>query len=123
MQWQALVALVLLLPAVAHSGRLAQLLKLPLISGYVFAGALAGPFVVGLLSHKAVNSLHLVDKCCLSVIALAAGAELHEADVSRIRGQVCRTSRLPATAFQVQPLISRRRRLLHDSYNAILNYS
>ena len=88
MQWQALAALVLLLPAVAQAGKLAQLLKLPLISGYVTAGGLAGPFVVSLLSQQAVNSLQLVDKCCLSVIALAAGAELHEGDLSRIRGQV-----------------------------------
>lgn len=88
MHWQALAALVLLLPAVAQAGKLAQLLKLPLISGYVTAGVLAGPFVVGLLSQEAVNSLHFVDKCCLSVIALAAGAELHEGDLSRIRGQV-----------------------------------
>ncbi|KAK9840435.1 hypothetical protein WJX74_009901 [Apatococcus lobatus] len=38
--------------------------------------------------ERAVNSLQLVDKCCLSVIALAAGAELHEGDLARIRGQV-----------------------------------
>ncbi len=88
MLWQGLAALVLLLPAVAQAGKLAQILKLPLISGYVAAGALAGPFVIGLLSRQAVGSLHLVDKCCLSVIALAAGAELHESDLARIRGQV-----------------------------------
>lgn len=50
---------------------------LPMLSGYLFAGILAGPFVSGFLSMESVERFKLIDELALSIIALAAGAELH----------------------------------------------
>jgi Kef-type K+ transport system membrane component KefB len=57
----------------------AQILKisgLPLISGYIFVGILAGPYVTGFLSHDMVARFRLVDDLALSFIALTAGGTL-----------------------------------------------
>ncbi|MGD9246144.1 MAG: cation:proton antiporter, partial [Desulfobacterales bacterium] len=57
----------------------AQILKisgLPLISGYIFVGILAGPYVTGFLSHDMVARCRLVDDLALSFIALTAGGTL-----------------------------------------------
>lgn len=51
--------------------------KLPLISGFLVAGVIAGPYVLGLIPAKAVESLRFVDEIALAVIAFAAGNELY----------------------------------------------
>ncbi|MDD4072244.1 MAG: cation:proton antiporter [Desulfobacterales bacterium] len=56
--------------------RLLQSFRLPLISGYIFAGILAGPYVTGFLSVEMVQGLKLVDDLALSFIALTAGGAL-----------------------------------------------
>ncbi|MFP3981123.1 MAG: cation:proton antiporter [Desulfobacterales bacterium] len=65
--------------------RLVRTLGLPMLSGYIFAGILAGPFVSGFLCAETVDQLKLIDELALSVIALAAGAELQLA-VMKKRG-------------------------------------
>jgi Kef-type K+ transport system membrane component KefB len=58
---------------------LAKVLKtarLPLISGYIFAGILAGPYAADFLSGDMVSRLGLVNDLALSFIALTAGATL-----------------------------------------------
>ena len=58
----------------------AQILRiagLPLISGYIFVGILAGPYMTGFLSHDMVTRFRLVDDLALSFIALTAGGTLH----------------------------------------------
>jgi Kef-type K+ transport system membrane component KefB len=58
----------------------AQILRiagLPLISGYIFAGILAGPYTIGFLSHDMVARFRLADDLALSFIALTAGGTLH----------------------------------------------
>ena len=57
----------------------AQILRiagLPLISGYIFIGILAGPYITGFLSHDMVARFRLVDDLALSFIALTAGGTL-----------------------------------------------
>jgi Trk K+ transport system NAD-binding subunit/Kef-type K+ transport system membrane component KefB len=51
--------------------------KLPLISGFLFTGVIAGPYVLNLISTEAVANLRLVDEIALALIAFAAGNELH----------------------------------------------
>lgn len=51
--------------------------KLPLISGFLAAGILVGPYGLGFITERAVLSLHFVDQLALAFIALAAGNELH----------------------------------------------
>ncbi len=50
---------------------------LPLITGFLVAGLLVGPSLLGLLSREDLEKLRFVDEMALSVIALAAGAELY----------------------------------------------
>ena len=50
--------------------------KLPMISGYIFAGIIAGPYITGFLTETMVQRLRLVDDLALSFIALTAGGSL-----------------------------------------------
>ena len=52
-------------------------MKLPLISGFLFAGIIAGPFGLDFISAEAVEKLRFVDEISLAVIAFAAGSELY----------------------------------------------
>lgn len=58
-------------------GRLLTKIKLPLISGFLMAGALAGPFGLNLITTDAVERLGFIDEISLAVIAFAAGSELY----------------------------------------------
>ncbi len=57
-------------------GRLATILHLPLISGYLLAGIFAGPFVLRFLSTSNVEALRFLDETSLAFIAFAAGSEM-----------------------------------------------
>jgi len=50
--------------------------RLPLISGFLVCGALAGPDLLALLSRTAVERLRFVDQVAIAFIGFAAGAEL-----------------------------------------------
>jgi len=52
-------------------------INFPLISGFLFAGILAGPFVLDLIHHEAIEKLRIVDEVSLAFIAFAAGSELY----------------------------------------------
>ncbi|MFH1130847.1 MAG: cation:proton antiporter, partial [Pseudomonadota bacterium] len=47
--------------AARHIGKLANLARLPLITGYLFAGAIVGPFVLGWIRKDMISSLRFVD--------------------------------------------------------------
>ncbi len=66
-----------LLAAYVSAQMLRVATKLPLISGYIFAGIIAGPYVTGFLTQTMVQRLRLVDDLALSFIALTAGGALH----------------------------------------------
>lgn len=55
---------------------LLETLRLPHLSGYLAAGILAGPHVLGLLDHHTVEGLTQVNGLALALIAFAGGAEL-----------------------------------------------
>jgi len=50
---------------------------LPYITGYLLAGALAGPFILGMLPKEASEELRYIDDISLAVIAFIAGSELY----------------------------------------------
>lgn len=77
-----------LAPACGMFGVAAQRLKLPKITGFLVAGVAAGPYALNLLSQSSVQKLWFVDQACLSLIALAAGAELQWEQLEKIRKQV-----------------------------------
>ncbi|MBW1897718.1 MAG: cation:proton antiporter [Deltaproteobacteria bacterium] len=66
----------------AHfSAQVLKAFRLPLISGYIITGILAGPYVSNLLSFEMVDQLRLADSLALSFIALTAGGSLHLASL------------------------------------------
>ena len=54
-----------------------QKLRLPLITGLIFTGIVAGPYVLGLISESSKNYLNFINEAALAFIAFAAGAELY----------------------------------------------
>ncbi len=50
---------------------------LPYITGYLFAGMLAGPFMLEILPTEATDELYFIDDISLAVIAFIAGSELY----------------------------------------------
>jgi len=68
-------------------GRWFTRIRLPKISGFLFAGLVAGPFVLNLISTEALESLRFVDEISLAFIAFAAGSELYLPELkNRFRG-------------------------------------
>ncbi len=63
--------------AAERIGRAASRFRLPLITGFMLAGVLTGPYVLEVLSTEQVARLRLIDEIALAFIAFAAGAELH----------------------------------------------
>jgi len=57
-------------------GRFATRFHLPLISGYLLAGLLAGPFVLQFMEPQNVEILRFLDEISLAFIAFAAGSEM-----------------------------------------------
>lgn len=49
----------------------------PLISGYLLAGIVVGPFVLQLIPSEAIDGLRFIDELSLAFIAFAAGSELY----------------------------------------------
>lgn len=72
---RGLFALGFLLLAGTAGGRLAALLKLPRLTGYLLAGLLCGPSVFGVLGPSEVTQLSLINGLALALIALQAGSE------------------------------------------------
>ncbi|MFQ5737692.1 MAG: cation:proton antiporter [Acidobacteriota bacterium] len=62
-------------------GRLLSRANLPLISGFLLTGAIAGPFLLGLISTQATEQLRFVDEIALAFIAFSAGGELYLKDL------------------------------------------
>ncbi len=57
-------------------GRLATRFHLPLITGYLVAGILAGPFIFRFIETMNVEALRFLDETALAFIAFAAGSEM-----------------------------------------------
>lgn len=54
-----------------------QKIKLPLITGFIITGIIAGPYVLGLIPFISKEKLNFINEVSLAFIAFAAGAELY----------------------------------------------
>ncbi len=100
----ALLALGFALVAIAAArvGDWSRRLRLPLITGFLATGILAGPYALDLISHDAVRSLSFIDQISLAIIAFAAGNELYLKELrSRMRAIVWVTLAQLVTTFVV----------------------
>ncbi len=73
--FNTLLYLAILLLAGLVCGRLAKLIKLPNVTGYLVAGILLGPFVFRVLSLEVVHSFDVLSNIALSFIAFTIGCE------------------------------------------------
>lgn len=86
-------------------GLLFKKVQLPLISGFLFTGILAGPFVLDLISVEATKNLLFVDQFSLAVIAFAAGSMLYLKDLrGRLRSIAWVTIGLVLSTFTLGSL-------------------
>lgn len=78
------VAIGFLLMGAFIGGKMAARVRLPRISGYLLVGAVAGPFVSGLLTKDMLAAGKAVEGVAVALIALTAGGEI---EVSWLRKQ------------------------------------
>lgn len=72
-----LASLILVSLASKQFGQFFIKIKLPLITGFLFAGIISGPDGLNVISVEAVKSLRYVDQIALGFIAFSAGGELY----------------------------------------------
>lgn len=56
-------------------------IKLPMITGFIVMGVIAGPYVLNLIPSTAVTKIQFINDFALAYIAFAAGAELYLKDL------------------------------------------
>lgn len=66
------------------AGKLAKSFRLPKLTGYLLVGVLVGPSVLHFIPSEGVAGLELAKGLAVSLIALAAGGELHMALLRRV---------------------------------------
>jgi len=59
------------------SAQILKIARLPLISGYIIVGIIAGPYVSGFLTEDMITRFGFINDVALSFIALTAGGALH----------------------------------------------
>lgn len=57
-------------------GKIANILKLPNVSGYLIAGLFLGPSFINLISQDDAKSLEFISELALAFIAFSIGSEL-----------------------------------------------
>ena len=57
------------------AGRLVKQIHLPNVTGYLIAGFVIGPSVLGLLSDNFLDSISIISDCALGFIAFSIGSE------------------------------------------------
>jgi NhaP-type Na+/H+ or K+/H+ antiporter len=78
---------------------------LPLISGFLFTGIVAGPYALDLITREATLNLRFVDETALGFIAFAAGSELHLNELkARIKSIAWITGGLVISTFMLTGL-------------------
>lgn len=71
-----LVAFIWVMFASAYASKFFQRIKLPLITGFLVAGLICGPYVLAFLPMESITGLSFINDLSLAFIALAAGNEL-----------------------------------------------
>jgi Trk K+ transport system NAD-binding subunit/Kef-type K+ transport system membrane component KefB len=89
-----------------YFSRFFQRFKLPLITGYIVMGVLAGPYVLNLIPSNAIQKILFINDIALAYIAFAAGAELYLKDLrSRLKSIAWNTFGQLAVTFIVSSIV------------------
>jgi Kef-type K+ transport system membrane component KefB len=76
MNWTILLYAGIILITGLLFGKLAKLVKMPNVTGYLVGGLLIGPSILGILSDEAIGSMEIVSNVALGFIAFSIGNEL-----------------------------------------------
>lgn len=74
--YQIIAAFIIVALAASRIGQFFAQIRLPLITGFMFTGILAGPFVLDIISGESVSALYFASETALAYIALEAGNRL-----------------------------------------------
>lgn len=74
---EQLMAIAVLLAGGLLLARLCDRLNFPHVTGYLIAGVLIGPSVLGLVSAETADSLYLINEVALGFIAFSIGAQMN----------------------------------------------
>lgn len=86
--------------AASRLGTLAPKIALPLITGYLVVGAMAGPFVLNVVQKEDIPRLGYVTQFALAFIAFSAGAELYLPELrSLFRKIISQTTGIAIASF------------------------
>lgn len=66
------------------SGRLANLAKLPRVTGYILAGIIFGPSILKIFSESSIAQMEFIPELALGIIALVIGAGLSFSLIKRL---------------------------------------
>ncbi|MFA7659600.1 MAG: cation:proton antiporter, partial [Anaerovoracaceae bacterium] len=75
-QFNMLMYLAILLLAGLLFGRLVKQIKLPNVTGYLLAGLLLGPYVLGVVPADLLAGFSIISDIALAFIAFTIGCEL-----------------------------------------------
>ena len=99
------ISFVIIAFAAKQIGAFFNRFKLPLISGFLFTGLIAGPYVLGLIQVEVIENLRFIDEIALAVIAFAAGNELYIKELrDRIKSITWVTAGLVLSTFTLGSL-------------------
>jgi Trk K+ transport system NAD-binding subunit len=87
--------------------------RLPLITGYLIAGIVAGPYMLDLITKDTVTALGWIDEVSLAFIAFAAGSELN---INELRGRVKSISWITAGIVMATTILGVIAMLFFDEY-------
>ncbi|WMJ87249.1 cation:proton antiporter [Anaerocolumna sp. MB42-C2] len=77
MENKLLIDVALLLFSGILFGRLAKFIKLPNVTGYLIAGLLLGPSILGFIPAEMVNNFNIISDIALGFIAFSIGSEFN----------------------------------------------
>lgn len=76
MNWTLLLYAGIILITGLLFGKLAKLVRMPNVTGYLVGGLLIGPSILGILTDEAIGSMEIVSNVALGFIAFSIGNEL-----------------------------------------------
>lgn len=88
MKFTVLFYLALILLSGLIFGRAVKLIKLPNVTGYLFAGIILGPYCLKLLSPDLVSELELISEMALAFIAFSIGSEFKLSYLKKVGNMV-----------------------------------
>jgi Kef-type K+ transport system membrane component KefB len=81
---QGLATYAIVVIAASVLGQYLKKLTLPLITGYLLTGVIAGPFVLDIIHTGYLADLKWINEFALAIIAFCAGAELYFPDIKKL---------------------------------------